>query len=252
MGEARYATIEQAKIITETYKLHEREPKAIKRALAVAESLRLIAIRIDPGEIIVGSRSRGVKAGVIFPEAGLSWLEREIDTLESRAQDPFHVISEDVDYLRETLLPFWLGNTLEDAIRNNVGSEIQLMARVVKFNQTDHAQGHIIPNAPGWLRRGSSGPLEEVRSQAEHSRGPELVFLRSVEIVLEGARDFIKRYGDLAQSLKGRNEHQSFRQELNEISRICCKLADGAAETFQEAVQSLWFLFVILHHSCPR
>ncbi len=99
MNEARYASVEQARIITDTYKSHEGEPKILKRALSLAACLRKIAIRIDPGEIIVGNRTSGIRAGVIFPEAGLSWLENEIDTLDSREQDRFHITHEDVEYI---------------------------------------------------------------------------------------------------------------------------------------------------------
>ena len=247
MNEARYASVEQARIITDTYKSHEGEPKILKRALSLAACLRKIAIRIDPGEIIVGNRTSGIRAGVIFPEAGLSWLENEIDTLDSREQDRFHITHEDVEYFRDILVPYWPGNTLEDGIRDKMGAEMSRMAKVVKINQIDHAQGHIIPNVGKWLKLGPAGILEQTRARTEVAEGKEKDFLRSVKIVLEGAIDFIRRYGDLAKSLTNQNEHLAFVRDLEETSRICYKLAEGAAETFQEAVQSLWFLFVILH-----
>lgn len=255
MNEVRHATVEQARIITETYKSHEGEPKILKRALSLAACLREIAIRIDPGEIIAGNRTSGIRAGVIFPEAGLSWLENEIDTLDSREQDRFRIKGEDVEYFRDILVPYWSGNTLEDGIREKMGAEIDRMGKLVKINQRDHAQGHIIPNVEKWLKLGPAGLLENVRARLKHTRearaevseGKEKDFLRSVEIVLEGAKDFIRRYGDLAKSLTERTGHRAFTQDLEEISRICYKLAEGSAETFQEAVQSLWFLFVILH-----
>ncbi|HEC62563.1 MAG TPA: formate C-acetyltransferase/glycerol dehydratase family glycyl radical enzyme [bacterium] len=247
MDEPRFASVEQAKIITETYKSHEEEPRIVKRALSLAASLREIAIRIDPGEIIVGNRTSGIRAGVIFPEAGLSWLEKEIDTLDSREQDRFHINGEDIEYFREILAPYWSGNSLEDGVREKIGTDIGHMAKVVKINQKDHAQGHIIPNTEKWLKFGPAGLLEEVRKRIAVSEDKERDFLRSVEIVLEGAKDFIRRYGDLARSLPDRPDYGRFTRDLRETGRICKKLADGGAESFHEAVQSLWFLFVILH-----
>lgn len=35
--------------------------------------------------------------------------------------------------------------------------------------------------------------------------------------------------------------------ELLELARICGRISEQPPETFHEAVQSLWFLFVILH-----
>jgi len=139
------------------------------------------------------------------------------------------------------------GKTLEDGIAARKGEEIDRMGKVVKINQKDHAQGHIIPNVRTWLTLGPSGLLAKVRERAADAEDSQKDFLRAVEITLEGARDFIRRYGDLAAALQARNEYQRYSRELQEIARICSKLADGAAGSFHEAVQSLWFLFVILH-----
>jgi formate C-acetyltransferase len=247
MNEPRYTSVEQARIITETYQAKQYESKLIRRALSLAASLRNISIRIDPGEIIVGNRTPGMRGGVIFPEAGLSWLEKEIDTLVTRDQDRFQVRSEDAEYFRSTLVPYWRGKTLEDGIVARMGDEIDSMGKVVKINQKDHAQGHIIPNVRTWLTLGPSGLLAKLRERAADAEDIQKDFFRAVEITLEGARDFIKRYGDLAATLQTRTEYQRYSRELQETARICSKLADGAAESFQEAVQSLWFLFVILH-----
>lgn len=69
---------------------------------------------------------------------------------------------EDVAYFRNELLPYWRGKTLEDAVQREIGEEVGAVARVVKINQKDHAQGHICPDSETWLRLGPSGLLEEV------------------------------------------------------------------------------------------
>ena len=54
-----------------------------------------LTIVIHEGELIVGNRSAGSCAGIVFPESGISWLTREIDILETRPQDRFQVRPED-------------------------------------------------------------------------------------------------------------------------------------------------------------
>ena len=44
----RYASIEQAKIITETYKKHEDEPRILQRAYSLKACLEKIAISAEP------------------------------------------------------------------------------------------------------------------------------------------------------------------------------------------------------------
>ena len=70
LAEPRYATIEQARIITRSYKATEGQPRCIRRAKALKASLEEITIRIEPDERIVGNRTPGVRGGVVFPETG--------------------------------------------------------------------------------------------------------------------------------------------------------------------------------------
>ena len=53
------------------------------------------------------------------------------------------------------------------------------------------------------------------------------------------------RYAKLAGELAA--AHPGNADSLREASRICLKLAERPAETFAEALQSLWFLFTLLH-----
>ena len=99
LDEERFMSVEQARIVTESYREHADEPRVLQRAHALARSLRQIGIRIDPEELIVGNRTPGVRGGVVFPEAGIAWVAGELDTLSSRPQDPFSVRPEDARVL---------------------------------------------------------------------------------------------------------------------------------------------------------
>ena len=81
MSADRYLSIDQAKLITLSYQQNENLPVALKRAEALAKSLSEMPVAIDPEELIVGNRTPDIRAGVVFPEAGINWLVNEIDTL---------------------------------------------------------------------------------------------------------------------------------------------------------------------------
>ncbi len=66
LKENRYASIEQAKIITLSTSKMKKSLSQSKELLALRESLKQMAIRIDKGELIVGNRTAGVRGGVIF------------------------------------------------------------------------------------------------------------------------------------------------------------------------------------------
>jgi formate C-acetyltransferase len=245
--EPRYLSIEQALIITGVYQAHEGESAARKRALSLAETMRRLDIRIDPDELIVGNRTTGVRAGVVFPEAGISWIDRELDTIATRPQDKFNVHTEDAAAFRERILPYWQGKTLEDTLRAEDGSLLDAISRVVKINQKDHAQGHICPDTAGWIRLGAAGIRAEAAARAASAAPDRREFYDSVLIVLDGSMDFMRRYADLATEMSGTAETPERAANLREIARICNKLSVGGAETFHEALQALWFLFVLLH-----
>lgn len=241
-SEERYMSIEQAKIVTRVYREHGDLPRNLLRALALKEALSCIEIRITPGELIVGNRTTGVRAGVVFPESGLSWVDREIEGLPTRAQDPFQVREADVAEFKSEIFPYWQGKTLEDILDERIGGEMRAIGKVAKINQTDHAQGHICPDTERWLAYGPSG-LIELAEAAKREHPDNADFYDGLILSLEGARIFLRRYAALAREMAQTGEHTG---EMNEIARVCDALAERAPESFREAVQASWFLYVIL------
>lgn len=132
LSEKRYVSIEQALIITETYKENEDKPVIIKRALALKSSLSKLEIGVDDEELIVGNRTKGVRYGVVFPESGSSWIDKEFESLPTRPQDKFNVNLNDIETFRKVIKPYWDGHSLEDVIRQRYGKEIDEIAKVVK------------------------------------------------------------------------------------------------------------------------
>jgi formate C-acetyltransferase len=245
--ESRFVSIEQARIITETYQRHEGESRILQRAWALKAALENIPITIDPDELIVGNRSPGIRSGIVFPESACAWVDQEFDTLPTRTQDPFLVRPGDREIFRETIAPFWRGRSLEDVLRQNAGLMIDEIAPVVKINQKDHAQGHICPDCAAWLAKGPALLQQEAENALVKSEGEQAEFYRAVSAVMEGTRHFMVRYAELAEHLAAAPEHGGNSRRLRETGRICRALAEGPAKSFREALQSLWFLFTILH-----
>lgn len=247
LSEPRYASIEQAKIITDTYKRNENKPRIIQRALALKAAMEQLEIRVEPEELIVGNRTAGVRYGVVFPESGSTWVDREFETLPTRPQDKFLVREEDITYFRDIIKPYWEGKSLEDVLRQRYGKEIDKIDKVVKINQKDHAQGHICPDCAMWLKKGPSQLMADADDRARLSSGSKRDFYQSVSIVMQGAKNFMERYSRLLIETAGKEPGQANKDNMIKVARICHKLSEQPPETFHEAIQSLWFLFVILH-----
>ncbi|OPJ63517.1 glycyl radical protein [Clostridium chromiireducens] len=247
LSEKRYASIEQALIITETYKENEDKSVIIKRALALKNSLSKLEIGVDDEELIVGNRTKGVRYGVIFPESGSSWIDKEFETLPTRPQDKFNINLDDIETFREVIKPYWDGHSLEDVIRQRYGKEIDEIAKVVKINQKDHAQGHICPNCRDWLTLGPEGIKQRALEKMNNAAKENKDFYESVVIVMEGAQEFMIRYHDLMKEKSESVCEEELVSSMLQVADICKNISRRPAQTFHEAMQAVWFLFVILH-----
>ncbi len=247
LAEKRYMSIEQALLTTEVYKAYdEDEPVIVKRALALQTALEQMEIAIEPEELIVGNRTKGARAGVVSPESGGSWVDKELETLPTRPQDTFQVRPEDIRAYREKILPYWRGRSMEDILKKTHGAEFSSIGKVVKINQTDHSQGHICPDCREWLAAGPAALLERAAAKLEVAADDKKPFYQAVVLAMEGAQSFMRRYGDLAEQLAEEAGAEEERQSLRQVAANCRAVAARPPKTFHEAVQSLWFLFVIL------
>jgi formate C-acetyltransferase len=110
--------------------------------------------------------------GVIAPEGAVDWVDRELEILPTRPQDKFQIEAVQIKELRGEIFPYWRGKTLEDIVAATIPDKIRQAVRGKAFslNQTDHAQGHILPDVETWLGLGIGGLREKVltfRQRAE-------------------------------------------------------------------------------------
>ncbi|HHY57968.1 MAG TPA: formate C-acetyltransferase/glycerol dehydratase family glycyl radical enzyme, partial [Chloroflexi bacterium] len=250
LNEPRYLDVERARYTTEAYRATEGQPMALRRAQMLLHLVRQQSITIQPGELIVGNRSLLPRMGVIAPEGAVDWIDKELDILPTRPQDRFNTMPAVIRELREEIFPYWRGRTLEDAVAQRVPDDVRaaVKGRVFSLNQTDHAQGHILPDVEAWLRLGIGG----LRAQVLAARGQWVgdsnreIFYDAALIALQAAQEFMLRYADLSTELARDNDDPARTRELERIAANCRWLAEHPARDFHEALQAVWFLFVLL------
>jgi formate C-acetyltransferase len=212
---------------------------------------RHMSIAIEPDELIVGNRSLLPRMGVIAPEGAVAWVDRELDTLPTRPQDRFSVDPKVIRELREDLIPYWHGKTLEDLVAGRTPDDVRQAVRGKAFslNQTDHAQGHILPDVAGWLHLGVSGlqrRTETARTQPETQSAAHQHFYDAVLIALEAAQILMARYADLARQMVAEVADPARQAELSHTANACDWVSVSPPRDFREALQAVWFLFVLL------
>ncbi len=251
LANQRQVDVERARYATESYRQTGGQPMLLRRARMLLHVVRSMSLRIEPDEIIVGNRSRLPRMGVIAPEGAVDWVDRELENLPTRPQDRFAITPDQIAELREQVFPYWRGQTLEDIVAARLPDDVRraVQGKAFSLNQTDHAQGHILPDVEAWLRLGVGGLREQVvaaRWRPEVQAEDQQVFYEAVMIALSAAETLMNRYADLADRLAGQGDADTRRQELADIAEACRRLATGPARTFREALQAVWFLFVLL------
>jgi len=250
-----YVDSERAVLVTDSYKKTEGEPIVVRRAKALKNILENIRVYILPDELIVGHAASKPRSAQVFPEMAVDWLERELDQLETRSQDPF-IVPEKVKQDLRSIFPYWKGRTLNDHLRHRLPEETrrQLYAPhpvIFGWCAFQNGIGHICQDYEGVLKKGLNGIKEEAcrrYKQLDWSQ-PENIekeaFLRSIMIVCDAAVNFGKRYAHEAMNLAAKEADHQRKKELKRIADVCTHVPGNPARNFHEALQSLWFVVLI-------
>lgn len=103
------------------------------------------------------------------------------------------------------------------------------------------APGHIIPNYAKVLKIGMKGLVQEFEEiLASDISDEHRDFIEALILSCRTARDFNLRYAELAEDRAAETDDAERQAELEEIASICTKVPWEPAQTFWEALQSLW------------
>ncbi|MCL2034938.1 MAG: glycyl radical protein [Oscillospiraceae bacterium] len=244
---------ERAMLTTDSYRSHEQEQVVLKRAYMLDHVLRGMSIYIDPDGLIVGNQASADRAAPIFPEYAMDWVVAELDDFDKREGDRFAITEENKRILRE-IYPYWKNRTLKDkgyAAFPDCARTFYDLGIIKTEGNITSGDAHVAVDYARVLREGLSGVRGRVlkaQSALELYRFEDLkksYFYRAIRIVLDAVEAYALRFAALAEEQAGA-ETPRRAAELTEIARICRKVPMQPAETFHEALQSVWFLHLIL------
>lgn len=254
LDERPYIDEERAMIVTKVYKENEDKPRVLLRALMLKAILEEMTIYIEDQTLLVGNQARKNKNAPIFPEYTMEFVIDELDKFEKRDGDVFYITEETKENLR-SIAPFWKNNTLRDRGMNLLPECVQVFMETGFFGmegKLNAGDAHLAVNYEKVLKYGLKGYEErakELQSKldlCEPDAIDQNVFYNAVLIVLEAVHTFALRYSQLAKEKAEKEVDEKRKAELLEISRICQKVPYEPADTFYEAMQSVWFIQLIL------
>jgi formate C-acetyltransferase len=232
---------ERALLITDYFKNHDdkKEPMVIRKAKALRHLLTRKSAAVWPDEWIVGNMGTRRKSAIIQPELAGVFMCEELPWIDKRKTTPHPISWSDRSKLFTKVIPYWLlRNMVAKAFGKNVlqfsrYATEQLNATYYLINEAGGI-GHFLPNYEKMIQIGIDGYLESMK-------GKEDDLHRAAGIACEGLVDYARRMGDEADQLAEKEKDPARSEELKKIAGICRKVPQKPAETFHEALQSLWF-----------
>lgn len=248
-----YICAERALLATEAYKQHQNQPAVMKRALMLKNILEKMSIYIEEETLLVGNQAASNRDAPIFPEYTLEFVLNELDLFEKRDGDVFYITEKTKADLR-SIAPFWENNNLRSKGGALLPDEVSVFMETGFFGmegKLNSGDAHLAVDYQQLLKTGLKG-YEERTLQLKNALDlcvPENLdkyqFYKAVLIVIDAVKTYANRFSDLAKTLAEKASDER-RKELLEISRICAKVPYEPAETFQEAMQAVWFIQLIL------
>ncbi len=254
LDEKPYVDAERAVLATEAYEANKNQPRVMMRALMLKKILENMSIYIEDKTLLAGNQATKNRNAPVFPEYTLEFVMNELDLFEKRDGDVFYITEETKDQLRK-IAPFWDNNNLRARGEALLPDEVSVFMETGVFGmegKLNAGDAHLAVNYEKVLKEGLKGYEERTRKLkseldlADPEAIDKYVFYKAVLIVIDAVHTFAKRYSVLAAELAEKESDLKRKAELEEMSRICARVPYEPAASFKEAVQSVWFIQLIL------
>jgi pyruvate-formate lyase len=261
--------IERFKITLETEEENVWELPVYRRGKTVANILDKIPIFIMDGELIVGntaSKPFGLEMDVGFSV----WNKFELDSLNEEGFKLDPKDEAELLALFERRPQFGLTNGMNRMILGNNRMEPYYRSGMTLPPWRDKGvSGGTVSSGlglgPGWilmcpdydlpLHKGLNTMIDECEAELQSLRFFDTdsyersVTLQAMKMSLEAMVRFAGRFAALADALAAKEKDPQRKKELLEIAETCHWVPANPARTFKEAMQTVWFVFLVFSPS---
>ena len=103
--------LEDAKLLTESFLETQGEALVTRKAKAFLKQCREKTVKIWDDELIVGNSGSKIRGGILSADVCWSVLDKELETINTREYDKFHLLPEDKKTFQELIRPYWKGRS---------------------------------------------------------------------------------------------------------------------------------------------
>lgn len=248
-------TAERLVLATRAYQKFAGEAVPIFRAKVVNYIMENMTTLIMDDELIVGTATNAYRGSNLHPEfQSSSWYVSDIDEFSTRDKDPYYISPEDKETILETL-KYWEGKSMEDLSQTAMPAKIRELEKddIICVGLENGVSGETTCDHEKILTVGIRGYIEECQKNID-SMIPQTMeeqakvdFWKACIIQSEGLITYAHRMADEAERIAATCEDEQRRQELLTIAQNCRIVPENPPQTFQQALQAVWFIHVYFY-----
>ncbi|MDR1966767.1 MAG: formate C-acetyltransferase/glycerol dehydratase family glycyl radical enzyme [Synergistaceae bacterium] len=247
--------LEDAKILTESFLDTQGEALITRKAKAFLEQCRKKTVKIWDDELVVGNSGSKIRGGILSADVCWSVLDRELDTINTRPYDKFHLRPEDRRTFEELIRPYWKGRSNYEEWLARIPEDVAALrdnGALYIDKKAVRGWGEVTAGYEWFINNGVEGLVRRIerRKALLDATVPgdyeKEVYLDALLFVAEGLVTLAERYAIEAERLSVATGDRKRKKELEDIAAICRRVPAKPATTFREAVQSFYFYQVAI------
>jgi formate C-acetyltransferase len=239
---------------TRVYRESEGEPEILLRGWGIREVLATMPPVIMPDELIVGQPGSKLRSMNVRP-ATTGWLQNpgEVEMFDVREYDPWKITAEQKKELREEILPYWKNKSVRERWFRQAReifspSEMAILTdtTVADMRNFIHAPGsHISPPYDEIIAKGFRGYEQRIDQKLAGLADEDFerkLFYKAALAAIDGIKQWCKNYRQKALELAEIESDPTRVAELRQIADVTGRVPYEPAQTFREALQSIFFV----------
>lgn len=249
-------TAERLVLETEAYQKFAGEATPIFRAKVVKYIMEHMTTLIMDDELIVGTPTNKYRGANLHPEfqSSTEFYLPELDAFPLRKTDPYDISPEDRKLILKTL-PYWEGKSMQDMSKKALPADIleRIHDDIITVGLTNGVSGETTCDHEKLLAVGLKGYIDEcrenIRSTLCSSKEDQqrVDYWNACIIQCEGLIEYAHRMAAEAERQAAVCTDPKRKQELLTVAANCRVVPENPPQTFQQALQLVWFVHVYFH-----
>lgn len=249
-------TAERLVLETEAYQKFAGEATPIFRAKVVKYIMEHMTTLIMDDELIVGAPTNKYRGANLHPEfqSSTEFYLPELDAFPLRKTDPYDISPEDRELILKTL-PYWEGKSMQDMSKKALPADIleRIHDDIITVGLTNGVSGETTCDHEKLLAVGLKGYIDEcrenIRSTLCSSKEDQqrVDYWNACIIQCEGLIEYAHRMAAEAERQAAACTDPKRKQELLTVAANCRVVPENPPQTFQQALQLVWFVHVYFH-----